>query len=230
MLKFHICALFLAIASGVSCQDAAAVKTLMAVNAGGKSFTDSNAVHFNEVHTNFHMDKFTRKVVGATTRDQNLYQTTFYDPVMKFDLPTTGNGDYKLILKFAEDGTQRVMDVFLNEEHQVVQALDVEAMVGAYTAYDKYISFTVYENQLIWNNEKSAIVDNTVELKIQARNARNAQIAGFVLEKSDRINDPALDALNFQMGLLQRIMATINNHKTMTYTGTFIGNHGQEAQ
>jgi hypothetical protein len=229
MMSVQICVVLLAIASSVSCFGAP-VKTLVAINAGGKAFTDSNTKIFNEVSTTYHMDRFTRKILGATARDQQLYQTTYFDPIMKFDLPIDGNGDYKLILKFAEDGTQRVMDVFLNEEHHVVEGLDVEAMVGPYTAYDKYISFTVYENKLIWNNEKSTVADDTVEFKIRARNARNAQISGYVLEKSDTINDPTLDALNFQLVLLQRILETNNNHKTMTYTGTFVGNHGNNAQ
>jgi hypothetical protein len=86
----------------------------------------------------------------------------------------------------------------------------------------------VYENQLIWNNEKSAIVGNMIELKIQARNARNAQISGYVLKKTDVIHDPALDSLSFQYGMLQQILKTVKHHKTMTYTGTFVGGHAQE--
>jgi hypothetical protein len=126
-----------------------------------------------------------------------------------------------LILKFAEDGTGRFMDIFINEEHHVVENLNIESMIGLYMAYDKYITFSVFNDQLVWNNEKSTIYGNSIKLRLSARNTRNAQISAIVLKKTDTLSDPVLYALNFQLILLQKTYDQIKKNSNLSLTGTF---------
>jgi hypothetical protein len=170
-------------------------QVVYAVNLGGKAHEDSNGILYQKDILSHGKHTFHKNIAGASAQDQPIYGTVFWDPKLMLDLPIKGNGDYKLILKFAEDVGDREMDVFINQVHHVVEKLDVLTYVALDTAYDRIIHFSVFNNELTWNNQVSTIIDNKIKFVLTAIEIR-AQISAVAWTKTPSINNtqPILDA------------------------------------
>jgi hypothetical protein len=171
-------------------------EVLYAVNLGGEAHEDSNGILYQKDILSH--NKYTIKnknIEGASAQDQPIYKTIFYDNKLMLDLPIKGNGDYKLILKFAEDTDYRKMDVFINQVHHVVEKLSVLTYVAKYTAYDRIIQFSVFNNKLTWNNQVSTIIDNKIKFMLTCTNTY-AQISAVAWTKTPTINEDVASIKN----------------------------------
>jgi Malectin domain/Fibronectin type III domain len=111
-------------------------KMIFAVNAGGQKYVDANGINYQadgkfsggNTHT-------TSATIG--TKDAPLYQSERYGN-FSYTIPVA-NGDYVVVLKFAEiDGAQVGQRVFnvLMEGVKVISHLDLMARAGANKAYN----------------------------------------------------------------------------------------------
>jgi hypothetical protein len=100
-----------------------AYKIIYAVNAGGDEFEDSNGIIFQKdpllVGTASDYGKNLLMIGRVPQADEILYQTErYHTSTFGYDLPTEGDGEYLLILKFCEvyfnAPNMKVFDVVLN--------------------------------------------------------------------------------------------------------------------
>jgi hypothetical protein len=173
------------------------------VNLGGEAHEDSNGILYQKDISSHRTYAFYDNIAGASAQDQPIYRTIFYGSKLSLDLPITGNGDYKLILKFAEDlaeDVNRIMNVFINQVHHVVENLSVLTYVAEYTAYDRIIQFSVLNNKLTWNNKVSTIINNQIKFDLTGSNGYDAQISAVAWTKTSSINNtqPILPASESQ--------------------------------
>jgi hypothetical protein len=179
-------------------------EVLYAVNLGGEAHEDSNGILYQKDLSSHRTYTFYDNIAGASAQDQPIYQTIFYGSKLMLDLPITGNGDYKLILKFAEDvlaeDVNRIMNVFINQVHHVVDKLNVYTYVGLFAAYDRIIQFSVLNNKLTWNNKVSTIINNQIKFELTGTNGYDAQISAVAWTKTPSIHNtqPILPASESQ--------------------------------
>jgi hypothetical protein len=162
---------------------------LYAVNLGGEAHEDSNGILYQKDISSHQKYTFYGDIAEASAQDQPIYRTIFYGSELMLDLPIKGNGDYNLILKYVEDYGDRKMDVFINQVHHVVDKLNVYTYVGAFTAYDRIIHFSVLNNELTWKNQVSTIINNQIKFELTDRNGYNAQISAVAWTKTPTINN-----------------------------------------
>jgi alkaline phosphatase D len=131
-----------------------------AVNIGGSGFTSGEGLVYS-ADQNFSggTTNSTGSVI-AGTGDDALYQSERYGKSFSYIIPLA-NGDYQVILKFAEVhfGTagSRVFNVSL-EGNQVISNLDIFSKIGKDAAYDETHEVTVSDGQL--NIDLSAVTNN----------------------------------------------------------------------
>ncbi|CAG0892616.1 unnamed protein product [Cyprideis torosa] len=91
-------------------------EVIYAVNAGGEAHTDSSGIHYMRDHAQVGVasDFGKQWVIGRVPEaDQILYQTERYNHhTFGYDIPIPGDGEYVLVLKFAE--------VYFNEPRRKV--------------------------------------------------------------------------------------------------------------
>jgi hypothetical protein len=109
----------------------------------------------------------------------------------------SGDGEYVLILKFCEvyfnAVNQKVFDVVLNGEHQILSDLDIFKNVGKGTAHDEHIYFSVSRNRLYYKEEESEIRGGKVRVEFIKGFRDNPKCNAIVLIKgSDVHNVPKL--------------------------------------
>jgi hypothetical protein len=111
--------------------------TVFAVNAGGQKYVDANGAVYQADGKFNGGNTHTTSAAIVGTKDAALYQSERYGN-FSYTIPVA-NGDYVVVLKFAEiDGTQvgqRVFNVVM-EGVKVISKLDVMARVGANKAYN----------------------------------------------------------------------------------------------
>jgi hypothetical protein len=124
-------------------------RELIAVNAGGSSFTAADGTSYQADTLFSGGSTHKTKAAIAGTTDDALYQSERYGS-FTYNIPVA-NGDYVVTLKFAElyfSATgRRVFDVLI-EGGKVVNNLDVFAQVGKNTAYDVTVSVRVTDAML----------------------------------------------------------------------------------
>jgi hypothetical protein len=173
-------------------------KVLYALNVGGKQHRGSDGVLYQEDTGPHKKFTYSEKIKGASEEDQLIYQTRLYDFKMNLELPIDGNGDYELTMKFADYTNYRLVNVSINEKHQIVEKLNVSAMVGKYAAYDKTIEFSMLNNQLTWKNERSPVFDEKINFVVTG-GLYYPGLAAVILKKKEPIYDlllKILDAIN----------------------------------
>ncbi|XP_071946303.1 malectin-A-like [Antedon mediterranea] len=147
------------------CQVLAIGKVIFAVNSGGQAHTDENGIRYNEdtLSTGIVSD-YGRNMQISRVRpeDMILYQTErYHDETFGYDIPLKEDGRYVLILKFCEvyfaASMQKVFNVRMNGQHNIVTDLDIYNKVGRGTAHDEIIPFSVSKGKLTVKGEASTI-------------------------------------------------------------------------
>ncbi|KAA0201880.1 hypothetical protein HAZT_HAZT006338 [Hyalella azteca] len=134
-------------------------EVIYAINAGGEAHTDIHGIRYSR-------DPLADKDVGTASdfgknliiarvppADQILYQTErYHHSTFGYDLPLRGDGNYVLVLKFAEvyfnAPDQKVFNVHLNGV-AVISELDIFAQVGRGVAHQELIAFTISDSRYI---------------------------------------------------------------------------------
>jgi hypothetical protein len=110
---------------------------IFAVNAGGKQYVDANGTVYQADGQFSGGNTHTTTAAIAGTKDATLYQSE-RSGNFSYTIPVA-NGDYVVVLKFAEiDGTQVGQRVFnvLMEGTKMINNLDLAARVGANKAFN----------------------------------------------------------------------------------------------
>jgi len=141
-------------------------EVIWAVNCGGEAHVDIYGVAYQRdplqrtgVASDFGRSLMIQRVPPA---DQILYQTERYHTTnFAYDVPLTRDGDYVLVLKFCEvwftQPDQKVFDVILNGQINVVEGLDIYGKVGRGVAHDEIIPFSVQNGQLHVGAESTSL-------------------------------------------------------------------------
>jgi len=122
---------------------------VLAVNAGGKQYTDKAGIIYqaDKYYSGGRIHRTTKAIGG--TGDGPLYQTERFGN-FDYAIPVA-NGNYTVTLKFAElywsSSGKRIFDVSI-EGKWVISNLDIFAKVGKCWAYDVSIPVTVTDGKL----------------------------------------------------------------------------------
>lgn len=204
MLVYSFAIIFIVLAAlEITALDA--FEVIYAINAGGEAHTDGNNIHYdqdplmNKLGTASDYGK--QYTIGRVPQwDEYLYQTERYHTgTFGYEIPVAGDGDYALVLKFSEvyftAPNMKVFDVVLNNEHTVVQELDIFAQVGKSVAHDEIVYFTISRGRLYYKEEESEIRGGRVRIGFIKGYRDNPKVNAFVLFKGDLHNIPKLPPL-----------------------------------
>lgn len=192
-------------------------EVIYAVNAGGHEFIDSNHVRYaadlgdDRVGTisDFGLQLGIRRARG---NDAYLYQTErYHTDSFHYDIPVDGDGDYVLVLKFAEvyfnAVDMKVFHVALNRAHRIVNSLDIFRTVGKGVAHDENVYFSISDNVLHIAGATS-VIENGQSIRVDfiKAEADNPKINAIVLYKGNVKNVPQLPSLDdTYMGMISPI-------------------------
>lgn len=137
---------------------------IFAINVGGDAHTDTHGIRYRKdyLKSGIASDYGRNSLIDRVPReDMILYQTERYDlQRFSYEVDVIEDGDYVLWLKFAEvwfNGPNlKVFQVLLNEEHSVIDELDIFAQVGRATAHDEYIPFQIKNGRLVVKGRSSS--------------------------------------------------------------------------
>lgn len=219
MLANLFAIVFIFAALAISVLDA--FEVIYAINAGGEAHTDGNNIHYDQ-------DPLTNKIgtasdhgkqysIGRVAKwDEYIYQTERYHTgTFGYDIPVAGDGDYALVLKFSEvyftAANMKVFDVALNNEHTVVQELDIFGLVGKTVAHDEIVYFTISRGRLYYKEEESEIRGGRIRIEFIKGYRDNPKINALVLFKGDLHNIPQLPPLELDQILEQATRTNENN-------------------
>lgn len=176
-----------------------------AINAGGEEHTDSDNIHYQrdplmgKIGTASDFGK--QYSIGRVPQwDEYLYQTErYHNDNFGYDIPVTQDSDYALVLKFSEvyftSPNQKVFDVMLNNEHIVVNQLDIYDQVGKITAHDEIIYFTVSRGRLYYKEEESEVRNGRIRIEFIKGTKDNPKINAIALFRGDLHAIPKLPSL-----------------------------------
>ncbi|XP_033123278.1 malectin-A-like [Anneissia japonica] len=174
-------------------------KVIFAVNSGGEAHTDENGIRYNEdTLTTGIISDFGRNMQINRVRpeDMILYQTERYHyETFGYDIPIKDDGRYVLILKFCEvyftSSLQKVFNVRMNGQHNVVTNLDIYDKVGRGTAHDEIIPFTIGKGKLTVKGEASTI-GASLSIEFVKGQYDNPKINAIVVMKGTEDDVPKL--------------------------------------
>jgi len=171
------------------------LKVIYAVNAGGDEHTDLNGVQYDAdplkgVGIASDYGKHLLMIGRVQEHDEVLYRTErYHTTTFGYDLPSDGDGDYALIMKFCEvyfDAPQKkVFDVLLNRKHTVVRQLDIYNEVGRGSAHDEIVYFKINNGRLNYEGEVSDVRNGRLRLDFIKGALDNPKINAFALLKGD---------------------------------------------
>lgn len=196
-------------------------EVIYAVNAGGHAFIDSNQVRYapdlddDRVGTisDYGLQLGIRRARG---NDAYLYQTErYHTDSFHYDVPVDGDGDYALVLKFAEVYFNavdlKVFHVVLNGVHRIVNNLDIFRAVGKGVAHDENIYFSISENVLHVAGETSVIENGqSIRVDFVKTEADNPKINAIVLYKGSVKNIPQLPSIDEYMDMVSSMANGVN--------------------
>jgi len=178
------------------------LKVIYAVNAGGEEHTDLNGVQYDAdplkgVGIASDYGKHLLMIGRVQEHDEVLYRTErYHTTTFGYDLPSDGDGDYALIMKFCEvyfDAPQKkVFDVLLNRKHTVVRQLDIYNQVGRGSAHDEIVYFKINNGRLNYEGEVSDVRNGRLRLDFIKGALDNPKINAFALLKGDVSQLPRL--------------------------------------
>nr|XP_002127786.1 malectin-A [Ciona intestinalis] len=178
-----------------------ASEVVYAVNCGGDSHVDSFGINYlgDPLQVGTKSDYGRRQTVTrAPPSDNILYQTErWHDSTFSYNIPVQKDGDYVLVLKFAEvyfyGPNLKVFNVQLND-HSIVQDLDIFNLVGHSTAYDEIIPLSIKKGKLSVTGEFSTF-NGVLKLDFMKGAADNPKICAFYLMKGTVADVPKLPEL-----------------------------------
>ncbi|UJR13394.1 hypothetical protein I4U23_000410 [Adineta vaga] len=137
---------------------------VFAVNCGGEAHTDTNGVRYRKDYLKAGIaSDYGRNsdIYRVPREDMILYQTERYDlQKFSYDIDLTDDGDYVLWMKFAEvwfnGPNMKVFQVLLDDEHSVIDELDIFSKAGRLTAHDEYIPFQIKNGRLVVKGRSSS--------------------------------------------------------------------------
>uniref|UniRef100_H2ZEL6 Malectin domain-containing protein n=1 Tax=Ciona savignyi TaxID=51511 RepID=H2ZEL6_CIOSA len=123
-------------------------QVVYAVNAGGENHVDSNGISYlaDPIQVGTNSDYGRRQSISrAQPEDGLLYQTErWHDSSFSYNIPVKDDGDYVLVLKFAEvyfyGPNLKVFNIQLND-HSIVQDLDIFNLKGKLSVMGEYSTF-----------------------------------------------------------------------------------------
>ncbi|XP_017043967.1 malectin [Drosophila ficusphila] len=186
----------------VSSLAAEPLKVIYAVNAGGDEHTDLNGIQYDAdplkgIGIASDYGKHLLMIGRVQEQDEVLYRTErYHTTTFGYDLPSDGDGDYALIMKFCEvyfDAPQKkVFDVLLNRKHTVVRQLDIYNEVGRGSAHDEIVYFKINNGRLNYEGEVSDVRNGRLRLDFIKGALDNPKINAFALLKGDVSQLPRL--------------------------------------
>lgn len=177
-------------------------EVIFAVNCGGESHVDSHGIKYQrDPLTIGTASDYGRNLVihRIPQQDQIIYQTErYHTDSFRYEIPINSDGHYVLILKFSEvwftAPNQKVFDVILNNEHSVVEGLDIYAKVGRGMAHDEYIPFEISKNKLKFRDESSSF-SNSLSVEFAKTDRDNPKVNAMIVMKGTMDDVPVLPPL-----------------------------------
>lgn len=180
-------------------------EVIYAINGGGEGHTDVFGIKyerdplFGKVGTPSDYGK--QLLIGRVPQnDHILYQTErYHHNTFGYDIPINKDGDYVMVLKFCEvyfnAPNMKVFDIVLNGDHTIVADLDIFDKVGRGVAHDEYISFSVQNGRLYYNEEESDIRGGKIRVEFIKGYRDNPKINAIYVVKGKIEDVPKLPPL-----------------------------------
>ncbi|CAF0774108.1 unnamed protein product [Rotaria sp. Silwood1] len=173
---------------------------IYAVNCGGDAHIDANGIRYRKdylksgVASDYGRNSFINRV---SKEDMILYQTERYDlQSFSYEIDLIDDGDYVLWMKFAEvwfnAPNMKVFQVVLNDEHSVIDELDIFAEAGRATAHDEYIPFQIKNGRLVIKSRSSSYSGNLKVTFQKLDNRDNPKINALIIWKGSVDEIPKL--------------------------------------
>jgi Malectin domain len=171
-----------------------------AVNFGsGGGFNDSQGIVYEKEASSYTKSMTSTKISGTNDHDQKLYQSYSQSgsSLLYYISDVKEPGQYLLVFKQFADAS-RAFNMILNGVHQAVTKLTVYNEVGTYTAYDEYVYFSVCNDQLLYKNQKSAIMNNKISVEFKMVSGSYVYMSAMLLVRGDVENFPIPSSLLFR--------------------------------
>lgn len=122
-----------------------------------------------------------------------LYQTERYDlQKFSYEIPLNDDGEFVLWLKFAEvwfnSPNMKVFQVVLNDEHVLIDELDIFAKVGRSSAHDEYFPFQIKNGRLV----------------VKGRSSSYSGLLKVTFQRIDHRDNPKVNAIIVWKGSIDR--------------------------
>ncbi|KAL4223841.1 hypothetical protein ACF0H5_017306 [Mactra antiquata] len=178
-------------------------EVIWAVNCGGESHTDIHGIQYQgDYHSTGIASDYGKSLTiqRVVHQDQILYQTERYHMnTFGYDIPTTKDGSYVLVLKFSEvwftSSSQKVFDVMLNGAHTIIHELDIFAKVGRGVAHDEIVPFQIRNGKLKVNGETSEVSGTKIPVEFVKGEYDNPKINALYVMKGTVDDVPKLPSL-----------------------------------
>jgi hypothetical protein len=146
-----------------------AYEIIFSVNAGDIKSTDSNGIPYQK--DNNQAGGVISCAEPATLKEVPFGEELLYRNVrfanFGYNILTTGDGHYTVIMKFSECWQQkeniRVFDVYLNQR-KIICHIDIVKKVGFRTVLTEHIYFSVCQDKLHYGNEEIQLFNRNVRI------------------------------------------------------------------
>ncbi|CAF0841989.1 unnamed protein product [Didymodactylos carnosus] len=175
-----------------------------AVNCGGDAHTDEHGIKYRKDNLKAGITSdYGRNIPiqRVAKEDQIIYQTERYDlKSFAYEIEVTDDGDYVLWLKFAEvwfnSPNMKVFEVILNDEHTVIEDLDIFTKAGRATAHDEYVRvpFQIKNGRLVVKG-KSTSYNGKLKVEFQRLDRDNPKCNALIIWKGNVGQIPKLPPL-----------------------------------
>jgi hypothetical protein len=170
---------------------------VFAVNCGGEAHTDVNGIRYRKDYLKSGITSDYGRSLSinrVSPDDMIIYQTERYDlQQFSYEIDLTDDGDYVLWMKFAEvwfnGPNMKVFQILLNDEHSVIDDLDIFSKVGRATAHDEYIPFQIKNGRLV----------------VKSRSSSYSGVLKVTFLKLDHRDNPKINALIIWKGTVDQI-------------------------
>jgi len=170
---------------------------VFAVNCGGDAHTDANGIIYRKdnLKSGIASDYGRNGNINRVPKDDMiLYQTERYDlQKFSYEIDLTDDGDYVLWMKFSEvwfnGPNMKVFQSLLNDEHSVIDELDIFSEAGRVTAHDEYIPFQIKNGRLV----------------VKSRSSSYSGVLKITFQKIDHRDNPKVNAIIIWKGSVDQI-------------------------
>ncbi|CAF1116169.1 unnamed protein product [Adineta steineri] len=170
---------------------------VFAVNCGGEAHTDMHGIRYRKDYLKMGITSdYGRNsdIYRVAREDMALYQTERYDlQKFSYEIDLSDDGDYVVWMKFAEvwfnGPNMKVFQILLDDEHAIIDELDIFSKVGRATAHDEYIPFQIKNGRLVVKGRSSSY---SGKLKV-------------TFQRLDHRDNPKVNALIIWRGSVEQI-------------------------